>query len=125
MADEPKGNSPTLEVALIGTLIMASLICVRLWQIMSQIREALTDPNAMAFIITEGSIKSDSQKAEQMLGSAQAGFADTEGVVAIFSVALALIALALVVRVWRRPSVARNPSSLQSVRTKRKRPLTH
>lgn len=125
MDDEPSGKAPTLEVALIGTLVMASLICVRLWQIMSQIREALTDPNAMAFIITEGSVKSDSQKAEQMLGSAQAGFADTEGVVAIFSVSLALIALALVVRVWRRPDVARNTASLQSGRTKRKRPLTH
>ena len=124
MEGEPRGKLPTLEVALIGTLLMASLICVRLWFIMGDIREALTDPNAMAFIITEGSIKSDSEKAEKMLGSAQAGFADTERVVGVFSVALILIALALVARLWRRPDVARDAISRQNGRTKKKRPLT-
>jgi hypothetical protein len=121
VADEQKGKLPSLEVALIGTLFMASLICVRLWFIMGDIREALTDPNAMAFIITEGSIKSDSEKAEKMLGSAQAGFADTERVVGVFSVALILIALALAARLWRRPDAARDTIARQNERTKRKR----
>lgn len=126
MADEQKGKLPTLEVALIGTLLMASLICVRLWFIMGEIREALTDPNAMAFIITDGgSIKSDSAKAEGMIEGARLGFQDTERVVAVFSVALILIAIALVVRVWRRPNVAPGAIGQQIGRTKRKRQPSH
>ena len=124
MEGEPRGKLPTLEVALIGTLLMASLICVRLWYIMGEIRDALTDPNAMAFIITDSGIKSDSKKAEGMLESARLGFADTERVVAVFSVALILIALALVARLWRRPDVARDAIARQNGRTKKKRPLT-
>lgn len=124
MDDEPKGNLPTLEVALIGTLLMASAICVRLWFIMGDIRAALTDPMTMAVLITEDSIKADNKAAEAMLGSARLGFADTEKVVAVFSVALVLIALALVVRVWKRQGVARNSPARQSKQTKKERPLT-
>lgn len=87
-----------LEVALVGTIAIACAICVRLWFIMGQIRGALTDPNAMAFIITEGAIKSDSQAAETRLSNAQSGFRDTEGALAVFSVCLAMIGLALVMR---------------------------
>ncbi len=87
-----------LEVALVGTLAIACAICVRLWFIMGQIRSALTDPNAMAFIITEGAIKSDSLSAETQIANAQSGFRDTEGALAIFSVCLAMIGLALIMR---------------------------
>lgn len=124
MAGEPRGKLPALEVAMIGTLLMASLICVRLWSIMSDIRSALTDPMTMAVLITEDSIKADNKKAEGMLDSARLGFADTEKVVGVFSVALILIALALAFRVWRRPGVARDSSDQQNGQTKRKRPPT-
>lgn len=110
MADEPRGKLPTLEVALLGTLAMASAICVRMWLIMSDIREALNDPNAMAFIITDNGIKSDNAKSETMLNHAREGFADTERVVALFSVALALVAIALFVRIYKtdkRPARSR------------------
>jgi hypothetical protein len=90
-----------LEVALVGTLLIASAICVRLWFIMAQIREALTDPNAMVLIVTEGSIKSDSAKAEAQLAGAQSGFQDTEGALAVFSVCLAMIGLAMIMRFWK------------------------
>jgi hypothetical protein len=125
VAGEPKGKLPSLEVALIGTLFMAALICLRLWFIMADIRQALTDPNAMAFIITDNGIKSDNKQAEVMIDNARLGFHDTERVVAIFSVALLLIAVALVVRIWQRPVVAPGIAGQQSQRTKRKRPLTH
>lgn len=124
MDDERNDKLPSLEIAMIGTLLMASAICVRLWFIMADIRQALTDPMTMAVLITEDSIKADNKAAEDMLNSARLGFADTERVVAVFSVALILIAIALVVRVWRRPHVARNSVAQQSQRTKRKRPLT-
>lgn len=98
MGDERQSKVQPLEAALVGTLAIACAICVRLWLIMAEIREALTDPNAMAFIIVEGSIKSDSAKAESQLANAQAGFRDTEGALSIFSVCLAMIVLALIMR---------------------------
>lgn len=104
MDDGPRGKLPSLEVALIGTLLMASLICAKLWFIMEDIRMALTDPMTMAVLITEDSIKADNKKAEGMLENARAGFADTEKVVGIFSVALIVIAVALIVRMFKRPS---------------------
>lgn len=89
---------------MIGTLLMASAICVRLWFIMADIRQALTDPMTMAVLITEDSIKADNKAAEGMLNSARMGFADTERVIVVFSVALVLIAAALVARVLKRGS---------------------
>ena len=96
-----KGKSksiPTLELALLGTLIIADAVCVRLWMIMEDIRLALTDPNAMAIIVTEGSIKSDSAKVENQLNTARSAFEDTERATAVFSVCLALITLSLAIR---------------------------
>jgi type IV secretory pathway TrbD component len=122
VADEPRGKLPTLEVALLGTLAMASAICVRMWLIMSDIREALNDPNAMAFIITDNGIKSDNAKSETMLNHARDGFADTERVVALFSVALALVAIALFVRIYKAD--ATRPAVKQALHTKRKRPAS-
>ena len=104
MDDERNGKIPSLEIAMVGTLLMASAICVRLWFIMSDIRQALTDPMTMAVLITEDSIKSDNKAAEGMLNGARLGFADTERVILVFSIALVLIAVALVARVWRRGS---------------------
>lgn len=104
MEREPRSKLPALEVAMVGTLLMASLICVRLWFIMADIRMALTDPMTMAVLITEDSIKSDNKKAEGMLESARLGFEDTERIIGVFSVALIVIAVALVARVWRRGS---------------------
>jgi hypothetical protein len=95
-----------LEMALIGTLVVADMICIRLWFIMGSIREALTDPMAMAFIITEGTIKSDSKKAEQQLDAAQHGFKDTEGALVVFTVCVAMITLAMVYRITlKKPQV--------------------
>jgi hypothetical protein len=104
VGDAPRGKLPALEVALVGTLIMASAICVKMWMIMADIRQALTDPMTMAVLITEDSIKADNKKAEGMLEGARTGFADTERVVVVFSVALILIAVALVARVLKRGS---------------------
>lgn len=104
MESEQRGKLPALEVAMVGTLVMASLICVRLWMIMSDIRQALTDPMTMAVLITEDSIKSDNKKAESMLENARLGFEDTEKIVGVFSVALILIAIALAMRFVRRGS---------------------
>jgi len=99
-----------LEMALIGTLVVADMICVRLWFIMGSIREALTDPNAMALIIVDGVIKSDSANAEQQLNAAQGGFRDTEGALVVFTVCIAMITLAMVYRITlKKPELA--PSS--------------
>lgn len=122
MGDEQRGKLPTLEVAMIGTLLMASLICARLWFIMADIRQALTDPMTMAVLITEDSIKSDNKKAEGMLENARIGFADTERIVGLFSVALILIAVALTVRIYKG-SATRNADQ-HDRQTKRKRPAS-
>jgi len=99
-----KGKSktmPTLEVALLGTLFIADAVCVRLWMIMEDIRLALTDPGAMAIIVTEDSIKSDSSRVENQLNTARSAFEDTERATAVFSVCLALITLALLARMMK------------------------
>lgn len=99
-----KGKSktmPTLEVALLGTLFIADAVCIRLWMIMEDIRLSLTDPNAMAIIVTEGSIKSDSSRVENQLNTARSAFEDTERATAVFSVCLALITLSLLARMLR------------------------
>jgi hypothetical protein len=101
---ERNGKLPSLEIAMVGILVMASAICVRLWFIMSDIRQALTDPMTMAVLITNDSIKADNKAAEGMLNGARLGFADTERVILVFSVALALIAVALTARVLKRGS---------------------
>lgn len=105
----PTAKVNVLELALVGTLAIACAICVRLWFIMEEIRLALTDPNAMAFIITDNGIKSDSAKAEGMLNSARHGFADTETALSIFSVCLVMICLALALRFWRARAEAPKP----------------
>lgn len=102
MAKTEKNNLPSLEVALVGVILMGSAICVRLWSVLADIREALTDPQTMAVIITENSIVADNKKAEGMLNGARNAYADTEKVVALFSVALAIIGVALMVRLIRR-----------------------
>lgn len=91
-------NVPTLEMALVGTLFIADAVCVRLWMIMEDIRLSLTDPGAMAIIVTENSIKSDSARVENQLNSARSAFEDTERATAVFSVCLGLITLALIAR---------------------------
>lgn len=96
-----KGKSktiPTLELALLGTLIIADAVCVRLWMIMEDIRLALTDPNAMAIIITQDSIKSDNARVENQLNTARSAFEDTERATMVFSVCLILITVALLAR---------------------------
>ena len=95
-------NDSNLELALSGTLVIASAICVRLWLIMGDIDNSLNDPHAMAFIITDNGIKSDSPFAEDQLAKASSSFADTEKMLAVFSVCLAMIGIALIVRVIKR-----------------------
>ena len=95
-------NDSNLELALSGTLVIASAICVRLWFIMGDIDNSLNDPHAMAFIITDSGIKSDSAGAEDQLAQASSSFADTEKMLAVFSVCLAMIGIALIVRVVKR-----------------------
>lgn len=85
-------------MALVGTLFIADAVCVRLWLIMEDIRLALNDPGAMAIIITDNSIKSDSARVENQLNTARSAFEDTERATAVFSVCLALITLALLAR---------------------------
>jgi hypothetical protein len=109
----------TLELALVGTLAIASAICLRLWFIMGDIRAALTDPNAMVLIVTEGSIKSDSARAETQLANAQSGFRATEGALAVFSVCLAMICLAMAARFWKARAEARRPLPSVSQRAKK------
>ncbi len=106
MTDE-RSESSNLHLALVGTLVVADAVCVRLWFIMEEIRLALTDPNAMAFIITDDKIVSDSKKSEDMLASAQGGFHDAERAVLVFSACLSLITLAMAMRIikgMRRPA---------------------
>lgn len=98
---EKSDDSSNLQIALIGTLAIADAICVRLWLVMEEIRLALTDPNAMAFIITDDKVVSDSKKAESMLDSAQSGFRDTESAVLLFSVTLTLITSAMALKLVR------------------------
>lgn len=106
---------------MVGMLAMASAICFRLWFIMADIRSALNDPMTMAVIITEDSIKADNKKAEGMLEGARIGFADTEKIVGLFSVALILIAVALTVRVVKRRNDARKVPGTSGQPTKGKR----
>jgi len=87
---------------MVGTLAIATAICVRLWFIMEDIRLALTDPNAMAFIIADDKIHSDNKNAESMINGAKAGFHDTENALAVFSVCVMMIALAMAMRIWKQ-----------------------
>lgn len=105
-----------LEWAMVGTLAIASSICVRLWFIMEDIRLAITDPNAMALIITEDKVLSDNKKSEAMLDNARAGFHDTENALAVFSVCILMIALAMVVRIVKNNMPAA-PAKKARVRT--------
>jgi hypothetical protein len=98
---EKSKTVPTLELALVGTLFIADAVCVRLWLIMEDIRLALNDPGAMAIIITDNSIKSDSSRVENQLNTARSAFEDTERATAVFSVCLALITLALLARMMK------------------------
>ena len=98
---EKSDDSGNLQIALIGTLAIADAICIKLWLVMEEIRLALNDPHAMAFIITDEKVVSDSKKAEAMLDSAQSGFRDTESAVLLFSVTLTLITLAMILKVAR------------------------
>lgn len=98
---EKSDDSSNLQIALIGTLAIADAICVKLWLVMEEIRLALNDPHAMAFIITDDKVVSDSKKAEAMLESAQSGFRDTESAVLLFSVTLTLITIAMVLKVGK------------------------
>ncbi len=102
MRDERNEGVKILEWAMVGTLAIATAICVRLWFIMEDIRLALTDPNAMAFIIANDKIHSDSKHAEDMLNGARAGFRDTENALAVFSVCVLMIALAMAMRIWKQ-----------------------
>lgn len=86
---------------MIGTLAIASAICVRLWFIMEDIRLALTDPMTMAVIVTDDGIRADNKKAEGMLEGARHGFQDTENALAVFSVCIIMIALAMAMRIYR------------------------
>lgn len=101
MRDARDDGVKVLEWAMVGTLAIASAICVRLWFIMEEIRLALTDPNAMAFIIADDKIHADSKKAEDMLNGAKAGFQDTEAALAVFSTCVMMIALAMAIRLWK------------------------
>lgn len=107
MADE-RSDTGNLQLALIGTLVVADAVCVRLWFIMEEIRLALTDPNAMAFIITDDKVLSDSKTSENMLESAKGGFHDAERAVVVFSACLMVITFAMGMRLlkgMRRPGV--------------------
>lgn len=114
---EKSDNNGNLQIALIGTLVIADAICVKLWFVMEEIRLALTDPNAMAFIITNDKVVSDSRKAEAMLDSAQSGFKDTESAVLLFSVTLTLITSAMMLRVGRDFLKGRTPQSSDGLAT--------
>lgn len=117
---EREDNSlSNLELALIGTLVIASTICIRLWFIMGDIDSALNDPGAMVYLITDNGIKSDSEGAEQKLNSAAAGFQDTEKLLAVFTVCLAMIAAALAIRMLKKPAFARKTVAIQNKRTKK------
>jgi len=102
MRDERNEGVKILEWAMVGTLAIATAICVRLWFIMEDIRLALTDPNAMAFIIADDKIHSDNKNAESMINGAKAGFHDTENALAVFSVCVMMIALAMAMRIWKQ-----------------------
>lgn len=112
-----KSDNNNLKIALIGTLAIADAICIKLWFVMEEVRLALTDPNAMAFIITNEKVVSDSKKAEAMLDSAQRGFKDTESAVLLFSVTLTLITLAMMLRVGRDMLKEKTPQSLGDLAT--------
>lgn len=112
MADE-RSDSGNLQLALIGTLIVADAVCVRLWFIMEEIRLALTDPNAMVLLITDDKILSDSKTSENMLESAKGGFHDAERAVLVFSTCLVVITFAMAMRVikgMRQPAVGGSAS---------------
>jgi hypothetical protein len=90
---------------MIGTMFVASAICVRLWYITASIRKAITDPHTMALIITEDSVKSDNASSEAMLNGARSGIDETEASLMLFAVCLAMIGAALVARIFRRKSL--------------------
>lgn len=108
MRDASDDGVKVLEWAMVGTLAIASAICIRLWFIMEDIRLALTDPNAMAYIIADDKIHADSKKAEDMLNGAKAGFHDTEAALAVFSTCVGMIAIAMIVRLLRSRSQMRH-----------------
>lgn len=104
-----RGNElSALELSMVGTMAIASSICVRLWFVITDIRKAITDPNTMALIITEDSVKSDNASAEAMLAGARSGIDETEASLMLFSVCLAMIAGALAVRLFQKKSLSGN-----------------
>ena len=109
---------------MIGTLFIANVICIRLWLIMAEIREAVNDPMAMALIITDNGIKSDSAQAEQQLQHAQSGFEQTEQSTAIFSVCLAMITIAMIGRLIKKYFFAPKAITDYNQHTNKKRPLS-
>lgn len=116
MRDEKSENVKILEWAMVGTLVIATAICIRLWFIMEDIRTALTDPNAMAFIIADDKIHSDNKSAETMINGAKAGFHDTESALAVFSVCVAMIALAMAFRIWKPAATLNTKRKEKSLR---------
>jgi hypothetical protein len=111
-----KSDSSNLHLALVGTLIVADAVCVRLWFIMEEIRMALTDPMAMAFIITDDKVVSDNKASEAMLASAKGGFHDAERAVLLFSVCLGLITVAMLMRIIRGTTRPGEGDSVSGVR---------
>lgn len=117
----PDGKqSDPLEIALAGTLAVGSLICIRLQMVTADMREGLTDKDAMAFFMTDEGVVSDSTKAASKLNSASMGLNETEQLVTLFAVSLAAISIALAWRIWRRSrAVAPKPLRLVAQRGKK------
>ena len=112
MAGE-RQNDP-LEIALAGTLAVGAAICIRMMAISDDMREGLSDKEAMAFFMTDSGIVSDSLAAQSKLNSASIGLRETEQLVALFAVCLGSIALALAYRVISR-SVKKKSKSKRKI----------
>ena len=113
-------QSDPLEIALAGTLAVAAAICIRLQMVAADMREGLTDKDAMAFFMTDSGVVSDSAKAESKLNSASMGLAETDTLLTLFALSLVTIAGALAWRIWRRSrAVAPRPLRLAARRGKK------
>lgn len=88
-------------IALAGLLAIASWSSYRVYIHTETVLETLQNGEGLALIITDGGIKSDSEKDEKAISSATQGLVNARAESMVLSVACAGIALSLGVRLWR------------------------
>jgi hypothetical protein len=94
---EPSGFDP-ITIALAGLLVLSCWSSYKVYHNTDTVLETLQHGEGLALIVTDGGIKSDSQKDEQALSSATKGLENAKSESIILSIVCAGMGLALAVR---------------------------